>query len=478
MLNLSSLAWKKLLLGSAQLFAILDPAGDFTDGSDLSRTFSDITDTTHASIMSWLNIAPESHFSIANIPFGVISTQGDATPRPAVAIGDYALDLKAFAAGGGFDASADIKKSAAAFSSPTLNAFAAQGRSFHRAVRAHLQAVLSADTKHPQALRDNEALRKTALVPRAEVTNHLPMAVGDYTDFYAGKNHAYNVGVLFRGPDNALQPNYLHLPVAYHGRASSVVVSGTPLRRPWGQILKDPKAEPKVPALDTAQKLDLELEMGMFICRENQLGSPVPVDEADDYIFGYVLMNDWSARDLQAWEYVPLGPFTAKNLGTSISAWVVLADALADAKGAGIPNDTPLLPYLQEKKKDNVLQIDLEVDLITANGNKTTISKTNSRNLLWSWPQMIAHHSISGCNLRPGDLFGSGTISGTEPNTQGSILEQTQGGKVAMQLAGGEERKFLQDGDTLVIRGWAGKEGALVGFGEVSGKILPAHPLF
>ncbi|KAJ6440605.1 fumarylacetoacetase [Purpureocillium lavendulum] len=484
MLNLSSLAWKKLLFGSAQLFAI-NSTGTLSDINNTNNTITSITTTggsiinNNTAVMSWLNIAPDSHFSIANIPFGIISTPSDATPRPAVAIGDYALDLKAFAAGGGFDASADIKKSAAAvFSSPTLNAFAAQGRAFHRAVRAHLQAVLSADTEHPQLLRDNESLRKAALVPRSEVQNHLPMAVGDYTDFYAGKNHAYNVGVLFRGPDNALQPNYLHLPVAYHGRASSVVVSGTPLRRPWGQILKDPKAEPKVPALATAQKLDLELEMGMFICRENQLGSPVPVDEADDYIFGYVLMNDWSARDLQAWEYVPLGPFTAKNLGTSISAWVVLADALADAKGAGIPNDTPLLPYLQEKKKDNVLQIDLEVDLITANGNKTTISKTNSKNLLWSWPQMIAHHSISGCNLRPGDLFGSGTISGTEPNTQGSILEQTQGGKAAMQLTGGEERKFLQDGDSLVIRGWAGKEGALVGFGEVSGKILPAHPLF
>ncbi|POR31374.1 Fumarylacetoacetase [Tolypocladium paradoxum] len=428
--------------------------------------------------MSWLAVAPTSHFSIANIPFGVISTAADASPRPAVAIGDYALDLKAFAAGGGFAGSADIGKHAAVFSAPSLNGFAALGRPFHRAVRQYLQAVLGAQTEHPGLLRDNERLRAAALVPRSEARNHLPLAVGDYTDFYAGKNHAYNVGALFRGPANALQPNYLHLPVAYHGRASSVVVSGTPIRRPWGQVLRDPKAEPKVPVLATAEKLDLELEMGMFICRENAMGSPVPVDEADDYVFGYVLMNDWSARDLQAWEYVPLGPFTAKNMGTSISAWVVLADALADAKGPGIPNDTPLLPYLQEKTKDNVLGIELEVDLITANGNKTTISRTNSRNLLWSWPQMIAHHSISGCNLRPGDLFGSGTISGEGSTSQGSLLEQTQGGKKALTLQGGEERRFLQDGDTLVIRGWAGKEGALVGFGEVSGTIQPALPLF
>ncbi|KYK54256.1 hypothetical protein DCS_06213 [Drechmeria coniospora] len=449
---------------------LLDPLNSLRVGSN-SSIASTVT-------MSWLNIPPSSHFSMANIPFGIISTGEDSTPRPAIAIGDYALDLKAFAAGGGFKASPEIAKNEAVFSSTTLNDFAALGRPLHRSVREYLQATLSADTKHPELLKDNDGLRKQALLPRAEVRNHLPMAIGDYTDFYAGKNHAYNVGVLFRGPANALQPNYLHLPVAYHGRASSVVVSGTPLRRPWGQVLKDPKAEPKVPALAPADKLDLELEMGMFVCRENGLGSPVPVDEAEQHIFGYVLMNDWSARDLQAWEYVPLGPFTAKNLGTSISAWVVLADAMNDCKGAGIANETPLLPYLRESKKDNVLDVNLEVDIITAAGHKTTISRTNSRNLLWSWPQMIAHHSISGCNLRPGDLFGSGTISGTTPDSHGSILEQTEGGKVAIKLEGGEERKFLQDGDSLVIRGWAGKEGALVGFGEVSGTILPAHPLF
>lgn len=313
--------------------------------------------------MSWLPVSPESHFSIANIPFGIVSTSADASPRPAVAIGDHVLDLRAFAAGGGFGSSPDMEKHAGVFSAATLNDLAALGRPFHRLVREHLQAVLSADTKMPELLKDNEALRRRALLPRAEVQSHLPMAIGDYTDFYAGKNHAYNVGALFRGPANALQPNYLHLPVAYHGRASSVVVSGTPIRRPWGQILRDPKAVPQVPVLATADKLDLELEMGMFVCRENNLGSPIPVDEADEYVFGYVLVNDWSARDLQAWEYVPLGPFTAKNMGTSISPWVVLADALRDAKSPGIPNDTPLLPYLRERAKDNVLSIELEVSL-------------------------------------------------------------------------------------------------------------------
>ncbi|GAO13434.1 uncharacterized protein UV8b_00580 [Ustilaginoidea virens] len=428
--------------------------------------------------MSWLSISPDSHFSLANLPFGIISTAADETRRPAVAIGDYALDLRAFALAGGFFASPEIQKHVAVFSAESLNAFAALGRPLHRLVRQHLQSVLSARTADPHILRDNEQLRRTALLERARVVNHLPLAVGDYTDFYAGKNHAYNVGVLFRGPANALQPNYTHLPVAYHGRASSVVVSGTPVRRPWGQILRDPKAEPKVPVLAPCEKLDLELELGMFVCRENQLGHPVPIAQADDYVFGYVLMNDWSARDIQAWEYVPLGPFTAKNMGTSISPWVVLADALDGSKAAGIPNQETLLPYLREETKENCLDIQLQVDLTTANGDTTTISKTNSKNLLWSWPQMIAHHTITGCNLRPGDLLGSGTITGETAGTEGSLLEQTGGGKDPIKLQGGEERRFLHDGDTLTIRGWAGQQGALIGFGEVTGTIQPALPLF
>ncbi|KAG5955424.1 hypothetical protein E4U58_007092 [Claviceps cyperi] len=428
--------------------------------------------------MSWLSISPDSHFSLANIPFGIISTSTDTTKRPAVAIGDYALDLKAFANAGGFSSSADIQKHVSVFSHESLNAFAALGRPFHRLAREYLQSVFSAESKVPHVLKDNAPLREKALVKRSEVQNHMPLAVGDYTDFYAGKHHAYNVGSLFRGPDDVLQPNYTHLPVAYHGRASSVVVSGTPIRRPWGQILKNPKAEPKVPILSACEKLDLELEMGMFICCENQLGHPIPIAEADNYIFGYVLMNDWSARDIQAWEYIPLGPFTAKNLGTTISAWVVLADALKECKAAGIANDHALLPYLEEKTKENCLDIHLEVDLTTSAGKKTTISKSNSRNLLWSWPQMIAHHTITGCNLRPGDLLGSGTITGDTPGSEGSLLEQTRGGKTKVQLQGGEERTFLQDGDTLTLRGWAGKEGALVGFGEVTGTVQPALPLF
>ncbi|KAM0344765.1 hypothetical protein ACHAPU_007138 [Fusarium lateritium] len=425
--------------------------------------------------MSWLSIPEDSHFSIANIPFGIISTSSNSTPRPAIAIGDHVLDLGAFAKGDGFSPASDLHQHLDVFSQPSLNAFAALGRPVHRAVRSYIQSVFAKDTTHPEVLKDNQKLQDAALLKRADVKNHLPMAIGDYTDFYAGKNHAYTIGCLFRGPDNALQPNYTHLPVAYHGRSSSVVVSGTSIHRPWGQILRPGN---KVPDLSPCQRLDIELEMGMFICRENAMGSPVPVNEADEHIFGYVLMNDWSARDIQAWEYVPLGPFTAKNLGTSISAWVVLADALEGAKTAGIKNDNELLPYLKEKKQENVLDIDLEVEIITAAGNKNHLSKTSSRNLLWSWPQMIAHHTITGCNLRPGDLLGSGTISGTETGTEGSLLEQTKGGKQAIQLKDGEERKFIQDGDTLVIRGSYGSGDSKVGFGEVSGTILEALPLF
>ncbi|KAK1489080.1 fumarylacetoacetase [Colletotrichum tamarilloi] len=422
---------------------------------------------------SWLPIPPRSHFSLLNIPFGVISSKDKQLHRPAIAIGEHILDLDAFATGGGFSKAANVSaEHAKTFSQPTLNAFAELGRPVHRAVRSYLQDIFLNDTPHPDVLKDNEPLKKAALRPISEVSMHLPFAIGDYTDFFAGRNHAHNVGVLFRGPANALQPNYSHLPVAYHGRASSVVVSGTPLRRPWGQALPAPGATE--PVFRPCARLDIELEMGMFISKPNDLGSPVSVKDADEHIFGYVLMNDWSARDIQQWEYVPLGPFNAKNFGTSISAWVVLADALEPFRTKGLENETQLQKYLQEDRSDSVLDIKLEVTLAPSEGEETTVTRTSAKNLLWSWPQMVAHHSISGCNLRAGDLLGSGTISGDQAGTQGSLLEQSQGGKVPIKLNGGQERKFIQDGDTVVIRGWAGEQdGQLVGFGECVGQILP-----
>ncbi|KAM0186339.1 hypothetical protein ACHAPI_011760 [Fusarium lateritium] len=423
---------------------------------------------------SWLPIPSKSHFSLANIPFGIISTSDQSTHRPAIAIGDHVLDLSVFAQHDGLSKLSDFPSNKlSVFSQTTLNEFASLGRPVHRATRAYLQDIFRGETPYPELLKDNESLRNKALIPLADIQSHLPLSIGDYTDFFAGRNHAHTVGTLFRGAANALQPNYNHLPVAYHSRASSVVVSGTALRRPWGQVLPNPQA--KEPVFQPCGRLDIELELGMFICKGNKLGSPVPVTSAEEHIFGYVLMNDWSARDIQQWEYVPLGPFNAKNFGTTISPWVVLADALEGFRTRGLVNDVPPKAYLDEQRKDAILDINLEVSLTTAKGSTTRITQTSSENLLWSWPQMIAHHSISGCNLRTGDLLGSGTISGLEAGTQGSLLEQTLGGKQVVQLEGGEERKFIQDGDTITITGWSGSgEDGLVGFGECSGTILAA----
>lgn len=433
---------------------------------------------------SWLQIPRSSPFSLANIPFGIISsvksTVSSTAPRvPAVAIGDYALDLSVFASLGGFAQLPLIQTHLSVFHQPTLNAFAALGRPIHRQVREYLQTVLRADTPHPQVLKENKTLQEEALRPLSEVTNHVPMQIGDYTDFYAGMNHAFNVGVLFRGPENALQPNYKHLPVGYHGRASSVVVSGTPIRRPNGQILAT-TSTPKVPTFAPCKRLDIELELAAFVCTGNDLGNPIPIDEAEDHIFGLVLMNDWSARDIQAWEYVPLGPFNAKNFATTISPWVVLLGALEPFRTANLePGDREsLLPYLREKRPANGFDIPLEVEITTQSGRgtPTVISRSNSRNLLFSFPQMLAHHSVTGCNMNPGDLLGSGTISGTEPQTEGSILEQTQG-KNPITLADGSKRVFLEDGDRVVLRGVAGEEGGYVGFGDCEGTISPAIKL-
>lgn len=311
-------------------------------------------------LRSWLPIPPKSHFSLANIPFGIITSPLSKVPVPAVAIGDHALDLAVFSAHDGFSGLPLIHPNLSVFS---LNSFAALGRSIHGYVRRYLQDVFSEDTSYPEALKNNKTLQKTALFHLREVRNHLPLHIGDYTDFYAGRNHAYNVGVLFRGAENALQPNYTHLPVGYHGRASSIVVSETPIRRPWGQILEKPTPGPKAPVLAPCQRLDIELELGAFVCHANQMGEPIPIKTAEDSLFGVVLMNDWSARDIQAWEYVPLGPFNSKNFATTISPWVVLADALEPFMTRGSENETELLPYLREQRKDNVYDINLEVDL-------------------------------------------------------------------------------------------------------------------
>ena len=313
---------------------------------------------------SWLQIPKASQFSLANIPFGIISTTALSKPQAAIAIGDHVLALGVFSSNDGFSGLSSAPP-ASVFSQPTLNAFAALGQPVHRTVRSYIQSIFATDTPYPQILKDNTSLQQKCLFALKDVKNYLPMQIGDYTDFYAGLNHAFNVGVLFRGVDNALQPNYTHLPVGYHGRASTVVVSGTPIRRPWGQILPSPTG-PKIPVLSPCKKLDIELELAAFLCKSNNIGEPVSIAHAKEAIFGYVLMNDWSARDIQAWEYVPLGPFGSKNFGTTVSPWIVLVDALepflvkkmdAPAKAEG-----EVLEYLREKE-ESVFDMKLEVDL-------------------------------------------------------------------------------------------------------------------
>jgi len=298
----------------------------------------------------------------------------------------------------------------------------------------------------------------------------MPAKIGDYTDFYASRNHAFNVGVLFRGKDNALQPNWVHLPVGYHGRASSVVVSGTDLHRPRGQLAPDGKT----PSYGECKLLDFELEMAFFVGPGNKLGHPIPIEQAADHIFGVVLMNDWSARDVQAWEYVPLGPFGAKNFGTTISPWVVPMEALKPFM-VPLPKQEPEpLPYLREPAGSAAPDIALEVAVRPSGGAPTVISKSNARHLYWSFAQMLAHHTVTGCNMQPGDLLGSGTISGPTPDSLGSLLEMTERGKKEVPLSDGSTRKFLRDGDEVILTGYAQGPGYRVGFGPCAGRVLPA----
>ncbi|KFQ85370.1 Fumarylacetoacetase, partial [Phoenicopterus ruber ruber] len=310
-----------------------------------------------------------------------------------------------------------------------------------------------------------------AFVPQASATMHLPARIGDYTDFYSSRQHATNVGIMFRGKENALMPNWLHLPVGYHGRASSVVVSGTPIRRPVGQMRPD---NDKPPVFGACKRLDIELEMAFFVGPGNKYGEPIPVSRAQEHIFGMVLMNDWSARDIQKWEYVPLGPFLSKSFGTTISPWVVTMEALMPFVLPNPVQDPKPLPYLQDKEP-YTFDIKLFV-AIKGEGMSmpTTICRSNFKHMYWTMKQQLAHHSVNGCNLRPGDLLASGTISGPEPESFGSMLELSWNGTKEIPLGSGQSRKFLQDGDEIILTGYCQGNGFRVGFGQCSGKILPA----
>jgi fumarylacetoacetase len=414
-------------------------------------------------LKSFIDVPRESHFPIQNLPFGVFKPRGSAA-RVGVAIGEHVADLSVLEEKGHFDFAQDRQL----FSQDSLNAFLALGRPAWRKTRKVLQHLLSAETP---TLRDDAALRERVFHRQHDVTMQLPARIGDYTDFYSSYYHAHNVGTMLRGPENALMPNWKWLPVAYHGRASSIVISGTEVRRPKGQI-KPPDAN--APLFGPTKSLDYELEMAFLIGPANSLGQPVPIDRALDHIFGFVLMNDWSARDVQAWEYQPLGPFLAKNFATSISPWVVTLEALEPFRKSLPPQDPDPLPYLRAKN-DFIFDIQLEAHLQTAKMQAPHIvTRTNFQNLYWSISQQLAHHTVGGCNLQPGDLLASGTISGPAEESRGCMLELTWRGANPLNLLSGERRKWLEDGDTLTITGWCNGDGYRIGCGEVSGRIVPA----
>ncbi len=411
-------------------------------------------------LKSFLDLSPESDFPIQNLPYGIFSTKENPHPRVGVRLGDWVIDLSFLDKEKIFDRQYDF------FSDSTLNRFMAAGREVWRDIRQNLTHLLSSNSSPLK----NEALRSRVFFLIQDVQMHLPVAIGDYTDFYASREHATNVGIMFRGKENALMPNWLHLPVGYHGRASSVVLSGADVIRPRGQV-----ALSGVPEFIPSRSLDFELEMGFFIGTGNNLGEPILIENAHEHIFGMVLLNDWSARDIQAWEYQPLGPFLAKNFATSISPWVVTMDALEPFRVDGPKQEPAPLSYLRTDSA-NGYNIQLEVSLRSATLDiPQIISRSNMKHLYWSMEQMLAHHTVTGCNMRTGDLCGTGTISGPMEDSYGSLLELTWRGEKPITLSNGETRKFLQDGDTVVMKAYCQGDGYRIGFGEVVGRILPAN---
>ena len=421
-------------------------------------------ETNDPKLTSWVAVAADSHFPIQNLPFGV-AVRSNGERFTTSAIGDWVLDLGELERQGVF--STTLLAGMNIFQGASLNPFMALGRDCWKAVRSTLSHLLQAENS---TIRDNAELRQTLLIPASEVEMVMPVEVGDYTDFYSSREHAANVGTMFRGAENALMPNWLHLPVAYHGRASSVVVSGTPIRRPNGQTLPEGAEAPQFGA---SRVLDFELEMGFFIGPSGRLGGPISVSDAENHIFGMVMVNDWSARDIQKWEYQPLGPFLAKNFGTTISPWIVTLEALKAFRCVG-PEQTPEpLPYLRSTGK-RTFDIQLEVQLSPEGGEGTTITRGNFNTLYWDMCQQLAHHTVTGCNPRTGDLMASGTISGSKNESRGSLLELTWMGKEPLELTSGEERKFIEDGDSVTMTGWCQGDGYRIGFGDCTGTILPA----
>jgi len=408
-------------------------------------------------INTWVKVPADSDFSIYNLPFGIFSTQ-NRSPRLGVAIGEQIVDLQELAQKNVLD---EWVQDHSIFAEKSLNRFIALGKPTTSAIRLKIQQLLS----------DEQSLIKNTpevFVSQSEATMHLPIEIGDYTDFYSSIEHATNVGKMFRDPANALLPNWKHLPVGYHGRASSVVVSGTPIRRPSGQVL--PKGADQ-PIFQPSARLDFELEMAFVIGKESQLGSPISTRAAPEYIFGLALFNDWSARDIQQWEYVPLGPFLGKNFGSSMSPWIVTLEALVPFKVPGPTQEPAVLSYLKFQENWNY-DIELEVGIQPDGSVETVVSKSNYKFMYWNMLQQLAHHTINGCNVRIGDVMASGTISGPEEGSFGSMLELAWMGTKPLPMADGSTRTFLNDGDRVIMRGFAQKGDVRVGFGSVEGTII------
>jgi fumarylacetoacetase len=411
---------------------------------------------------SWLDVAVESDFPIQNIPFGVFLTRENVV-TVGTRIGNYAIDLGALQQLNYFE---DIELTDDMFMQDTLNDFISDGKKTWRLVRNRIAAIF--DAKNPK-LRDNDKHKKVVIFNIDEVEMQLPVLIGDYTDFYSSKEHATNVGMMFRDPENALLPNWLHLPVGYHGRSSSIIPSGIPVHRPMGQTL--PVGETS-PVFGPSRLIDFELETAFITTDVNVMGENIPIHEAEDYIFGMVLLNDWSARDIQKWEYVPLGPFLAKNFASSISPWIVTMDALEPFRTKSPKQEPMPLTYLQQKGK-NAFDINLEVAIQPEKGEPTVVSRTNFKYMYWTMSQQLAHHTSNGCRVNSGDMMGSGTISGPTPDSFGSMLELTWGGKNPIKLKDGTERKFINDYDTVIMKGFCHNSNVRIGFGEVSSQLLP-----
>ena len=430
-----------------------------------------MNETHDPALRSWVTSAnvPNADFPIQNLPFAVLRRAGtDERFRPAVAIGDHALDLRALHATGiapseGLEACLD----------DTLNRLMGEGARVWSALRADLSALLAEGSEHAPALQ-------SCLIALGDVEYRVPAHIGDYTDFYTSIHHATNIGRLFR-PDSPLLPNYRWVPIGYHGRSSSIGVSGQTFPRPCGQ-LKPPDAEQ--PEVGPCRRLDYELEIGIFIGPGNALGDAVDIDDAERHVFGLCLLNDWSARDIQAWEYQPLGPFLSKSFATTISPWIVTMEALEPFRSpwerdTGEPG---ALPYLSSARNSAAGAIDMQLEVLLQSAAMRdsdvapqSLSRSNFTDAYWTVAQMVAHHTVNGCNLRPGDLFGSGTMSGNQEGSQGALIEITRGGVAPITLGNGEERTFLQDGDTVILRAHCEREGAVrIGFGEAGGTVLPA----